>query len=150
MQHRTPLQVLQELAHERVDEATRKLGELIASEHAGEVKLQMLQKYRQEYRDRFLQAARGGIDPGGWANYSAFLVKLDEAISAQQVVLEHSRHATARGQREWASEHTRAKAFDTLTERQHRQEQHRLNKREQAQSDEHAIKAYTRGLQENS
>ncbi len=150
MTQKTPLKILQELAHERVDEATRRLGELISSEHAGEVKLQMLQQYRQEYRDRFMQAAKTGLDPNAWRNYSVFLAKLDDAIAAQQAILEHSRHATARGQKEWASEHTRAKAFDTLTERQHRQEQHRQNKREQAQSDEHAIKAYTRDLQEKS
>ncbi len=140
--HKTPLKTLQELAHTRVDEATRKLGELIASEQACEVKLQMLQQYRVEYRERFMQTARGGIDPNAWRNYSGFLIKLDDAINAQQMIVEHSRKATASGQQNWASEHSRAKAFDTLSHRQDLHEQKRQNKREQNQSDEHAIKHY--------
>lgn len=139
---KSPLKTLQELAHTRVDEATKHLGELIASEQAGTVKLQMLQQYRSEYRERFMETARNGIDPTAWQNYSLFLAKLDDAIHAQQLVVDHSHHATARGQKQWASEHSRAKAFDTLSHRQELHEQMRQNKREQVQSDEHAIKKY--------
>lgn len=140
--HKTPLKTLQELAHTRVDEATRRLGELIASEQACEVKLQTLQQYRTEYRDRFMETARNGIDPNAWKNYSSFLARLDDAIVSQQQVVDRSRTATANGQQRWVSEHTRAKAFDTLTQRQLQQETKRFNKREQQQSDEHAIKNF--------
>jgi flagellar protein FliJ len=147
--HKTPLKTLQELAHTRVDEATRRLGELISSEQACEVKLSMLQQYHTEYRERFMQTARSGIDPNAWRNYSAFLEKLDDAINAQRLVVEHSKKATRNGQQSWASEHSRAKAFDTLTHRQEMHEQKRQNKREQNQSDEHAIKHYRKQQEEN-
>lgn len=140
--HRTPLSTLQDLAHSRVDDATRKLGELIASEQACEVKLQTLQQYRTEYRERFLQAARNGIDPAMWRNFTSFLSKLDDAIHSQQQMLERSHSATADGQQQWISENTRAKAFDTLSHRLSIQEDKRQNKREQQQTDEHAIKNF--------
>lgn len=142
MTHKSPLKTLQELAHSRVDEATKRLGQLIASEQACEVKLSMLQQYRKEYCERFRESARNGLDPSSLRNYSAFIGKLDDAIRAQQSIVDHSRHATAQGQEKWASEHSRAKAFDTLSHRQHLQEMHRQNKQEQRISDEHAIKHY--------
>lgn len=146
--HKTPLKTLQELAHSRVDDATRRLGELIASEHACEVKLSMLEQYRSEYRERFLQTAKTGIEPNAWRNYSAFLLKLDDAISAQKMVVDHSKSATANGQQSWASEHSRAKAFDTLSHRQDLHEQKRQNKHEQTQSDEFSIKNFRKQQEE--
>lgn len=142
--HKTPLKTLQELAHTRVDEATRRLGELIASEQACEVKLQTLRQYRTEYQERFMETARNGIDPNAWRNYSSFLARLDDAISSQQQVVARSHTATANGQQNWVSEHTRAKAFDTLSHRQVMQENKLQNKREQQQNDEHAIKNFRR------
>ncbi len=142
MPHKSPLHTLQELAHSRVDEATRRLGELMAGEQAAEVKLKLLQDYRQEYSSRFMENARNGIDPNAWRNYSNFLHKLDEAIGAQQFMLERSRQATAQGQQSWVAENTRAKAFDTLNERQEKAAAARHEKNEQRQSDEHAIKKF--------
>ena len=71
-----PLQPLLDLANSRMDDAARKLGELIASEQAVEDKLKLLQAYRKEYQDRFVEAARNGIGPDAWRNFSAFLGKL--------------------------------------------------------------------------
>jgi len=146
--HKTPLKTLQDLAHTRVDEATRRLGELIASEQACEVKLQMLRQYRAEYHERFMETARNGIDPNAWRNYSSFLARLDDAINSQQQVVARSHTATATGQQTWVSENTRAKAFDTLSQRQLLQEAKRLNKHEQQQNDEHAIRNFRRHHEE--
>ena len=70
-----PLQPLLDLANSRMDDAARKLGELIASEQAVEDKLELLKAYRKEYQDRFVEAARNGIGPDAWRNFSAFLGK---------------------------------------------------------------------------
>ena len=142
MSHKNPIHTLQELAHTRVDDATRKLGELIASEQACEEKLRMLLQYRTEYRERFVAAARDGIDPNGWRNYSAFLLKLDDAITHQQKTVDHSKTATSAGQQHWASERNRAKAFDTLSLRQHQQQLRREARQEQHASDEHSAKQH--------
>ncbi|GAB4063356.1 flagellar export protein FliJ [Uliginosibacterium sediminicola] len=138
----SPIKALLEHAHTKVDEATRRLGELLASEQACEVKLDMLMQYRKEYRERFMQAAQTGIGPDAWRNYSGFINKLDEAIGQQQKVVEHSRNMTANGQQQWVHERNRMKAFDALSQRQIAQAQHIHNKQEQRQSDEHAIKLY--------
>lgn len=142
MSHKNPIETLQELAHTRVDEATRKLGELIASEQACEEKLAMLLQYRTEYRERFVAAAKSGIDPNAWRNFSAFLLKLDDAIVHQQNIVNHSKNATSAGQQHWVSERNRAKAFDTLSHRQHQQQMRREAKQEQQFSDEHSAKQY--------
>lgn len=148
--NKTALKTLQELAHSRVDEATRRLGELIASAQACETKLQMLQQYRAEYREKFLETARNGIDPNAWRNFSSFIAKLDDAINSQQIAVDRSKSATERGQQKWVAENTRAKAFDTLHHRQHLQEIKHLNKQEQRQLDEHAIKHFIKRGEESS
>ena len=55
------LQPLLDLASSRTDEAARKLGELVAAERDVEEKLKMLEDYRTEYHERFVQAARDGL-----------------------------------------------------------------------------------------
>ena len=85
------LQPLLDLASTRTDEAARKLGELVAAERDVEQKLKMLEDYRAEYHERFVQAARDGLSPDAWRNYSAFIAKLDDAIAAQRKVVEQSR-----------------------------------------------------------
>lgn len=142
MTHKNPLQTLQDLAHTRVDEATKKLGDLIASERACEEKMQMLLQYRTEYRERFLLAAQNGIDPNAWRNYSAFLDKIDDAITQQQDFVNRSKKATQTGQQNWLSERNRAKALDTLADQQLLKQQHKEARQEQKFSDEHAAKKY--------
>ena len=61
------------------------------------------------------QAARDGLSPDAWRNYSAFINKLDDAIAAQRKVVEQSRAKTAEGQQAWLAQRTKLKAFDTLS-----------------------------------
>ena len=58
MTARFHLQPLLDLAQTRTDDAARRLGELVAAERDVEQKLQMLEDYRHEYNERFVQAAR--------------------------------------------------------------------------------------------
>ncbi|MFA9439279.1 flagellar export protein FliJ [Uliginosibacterium sp. sgz301328] len=140
----TPLQMLTELAHTRVDEATRRLGELLATEQAGADRLQMLVQYRAEYRQRFLDNARDGIGPDAWRNYSAFLGKLDDAIAQQQLMVDRSRQMTAQGQEKWMAERNRMKAFDTLAARDEAREASAMARQEQRQNDEHTSNKFSR------
>lgn len=144
----TPIQSLLELAATRVDEATRRLGELLSSERSADEKLQMLQQYRKEYRDRYLQAARDGIGPDGMRNYSNFIGRLDDAIAQQQKLVEHQKNMTQLGQQKWMAERNRMKAFDTLSQREQKQVLRREHRQEQIQSDEHGAKQH-RDKEEN-
>jgi flagellar protein FliJ len=137
-----PLQALLDLSHERMDEAARKLGELVASERAVEEKLQLLENYRDEYRRRFMEAASQGLGPDAWRNFTAFLGRLDEAVQYQQRVVNDSRQRTAQGQQAWVEQRNQARAFDTLAERHQVKVARHEARQEQKQTDEHAAKRY--------
>ncbi|NML24886.1 flagellar export protein FliJ [Zoogloea dura] len=137
-----PLQPLLDMANSRMDDAARKLGELIASDRAVEEKLELLVNYRQEYQARFIDAARNGIGPDAWRNYSAFLLKLDEAIAHQQRVVSESKRRVEAGQQEWVDQRNRVKAFDTLSNRHQAQQARKEAKQEQRLTDEHAAKQF--------
>lgn len=140
MTARFHLQPLLDLAHTRTDEAARKLGELVAAERDVEQKLKLLEEYRQEYNERFVQAARDGLTPDAWRNYGAFISKLDDAIGAQRKVVEQSRAKTVEGQHAWLAQRTKLKAFDTLSQRHQQAINRQEARQEQKQSDEHAAR----------
>ena len=137
-----PLQPLLDLANNRMDEAARKLGELIASEHAVEEKLALLVDYRKEYHARFVEAVRNGIGPDAWRNFSAFLGKLDDAIAQQEKAVSVSKQRTEQGQQAWVDQRNKVKAFDTLSHRHQSQQARKEAKQEQRLTDEHAAKQF--------
>ncbi|WP_326526166.1 flagellar export protein FliJ [Dokdonella sp.] len=137
-----PLQPLLDLANNRMDEAARKLGELIASEHAVEEKLALLVDYRKEYHARFVEAVRNGIGPDAWRNFSAFLGKLDDAIAHQERAVSVSRQRTEQGQQAWVDQRNKVKAFDTLSHRHQSLQSRKEAKQEQRLTDEHAAKQF--------
>ena len=140
-----PLQTLLDLSRLRLDEATRKLGELLAGEQEAGARLALLQQYRAEYHTRFVTAARDGLGRTALANYQSFLVRLDDAITQAEGLLEQSRQRTATGQQEWIGQRGRLQAFDTLAQRHRDQQQHAENRKEQKQSDEHAARKHAIG-----
>lgn len=142
MPEKFSLQPLLDLAATRMDDATRRLGELIASEKSDLDKLGLLQRYRHEYSERFSEAAKNGISTDTLRNYSAFLAKLDEAVEAQTKILEQARIETSRGQKAWMNERTRARAFDTLNQRFQNEVLRKESRQEQRTTDEHASRAF--------
>ncbi len=102
-----------------MDEAAKALASLMASEQDQARKLDMLEQYRAEYQGQFMAAAKSGLTPNQWANYRAFLTRIDDAILHQQRQVEHSRTLARAGQREWLDTRTRVKAFETLSVRHH-------------------------------
>ncbi|MDR2259334.1 MAG: flagellar export protein FliJ [Azoarcus sp.] len=142
MPEKFPLQPLLDLANTRMDEATRHLGELIASERDGQQKLELLQRYRAEYGERFAAAARGGIGPDAMRNYSNFIGRLDEAIDAQRRVVEQSHLHTSQGQRQWIAQRTKVRAFDTLSQRFQNELARKAARQEQRAADEHASRKF--------
>jgi flagellar FliJ protein len=133
---RFSLQPLLDLMHERVDEATRKLGQLIAAEQSARGRLQLLTEYREEYLAGFRAVQDAGLTLQSWSNYQEFLAQLDEAIRQQTVQVEVSAQNTANGQKYWNEQNTRLKAIDTLAVRHERAEEKKELRREQKQHDE--------------
>lgn len=137
-----PLQSLLDLSQTRMDDAARKLGQLLASEQEVGKTLALLEQYRDEYEARFRQAAQDGLSRDEWANYQSFLGRLDEAIAQQRALVEASRQRTVDGQREWLDKRNRVKAFDTLSQRHKASEVRSEAKTAQRDQDEHAAKNY--------
>jgi flagellar FliJ protein len=135
-----PLKPLLDLTQTRMDEAARRLGELIASERESASKLELLQNYRAEYQQRFEEAARSGIGPEAWRNFSAFLGRIDEAIEVQLNSVDQSKRLTSAGQQAWLAQRNKVKAFGTLQQRHEAGEAKKLARQEQRALDEHSAK----------
>jgi flagellar FliJ protein len=137
-----PLKPLLELSVTRMDDAARRLGELIASEQEGTRKLELLRNYRAEYETRFQEAARNGIGPEAWRNFSAFIGRIDDAIAAQLANVGQSRQRTAAGQQAWLAQRNKVKAFDTLQQRHDAGEARKDARQEQHVQDEHSARQF--------
>ena len=138
----TPLQTLIELSQTRLDDATRQLGQLLASERADEEKLVLLNNYRQEYQNRFLAAAQEGMGPEAWRNYQSFLGKLDEAVEHQSRIVTQAKARRTAGQQSWLAERTKVQAYDKLHQRAMARETSREYRQEQKAADEHSVKNF--------
>lgn len=142
MSHAFPLQTLLELMQSRTDEATRKLGQLIAAEQSQRSRLVMLEQYREEYAQRLRDATAQGITQLILRNYQNFLARIDDAISQQRIAVQNSEHGTKTGQEQWKSQNKQLKAIDTLSLRHDARERHRENKQEQKNLDEFSSRKY--------
>lgn len=140
-----PLQSLLELSQTRMDDAARRLGQLLASEQEVEKTLALLEQYREEYDARFREAAQAGLSRDEWGNYQSFLGRLDEAIAQQRSLVAASKQRTVDGQREWLDKRNRVKAFDTLSQRHTANEAQGAARTEQRAQDEHAAKTFRNG-----
>lgn len=141
------LQPLLEIMQNRADEATRKLGQLLAAEQNQRSRLEMLENYRAEYAQRLRDTAAEGITPLALRNYQDFMARIDEAIAQQRAVVDASVRNTKAGQDHWQSQNRQLKAIDTLSNRHDARERLRENKQEQKVQDEFSTRRY--GLQEN-
>ncbi|WP_341648779.1 hypothetical protein [Thauera humireducens] len=63
MSNQFHLQLLLDLAQTRTDDAARRLGELVLRRDRTSRRLQMLEDYRHEYNERFVEAPAAGFSP---------------------------------------------------------------------------------------
>lgn len=136
------LQPLLDLMQERTDEASRKLGQLIAAEQSARSRLQLLEQYRAEYAEKMREAVASGVTQMMLRNYQDFLARIDEAVEQQQQVVQASERNTVAGQENWKHQNKRLKAIDTLAQRHDERERLRENKQEQKLLDEFTGRRY--------
>lgn len=136
------LQPLLELMQTRTDEATRKLGQLIAAEQSQRSRLEMLEQYREEYAQRLRDAASQGLTRLVLLNYQDFLARIDEAIRQQRLVVLNSEQNTKAGQDHWQAQNKQLKALDTLSQRHDARERYRENRQDQKLQDEFSSRKY--------
>ncbi|MBK7646612.1 MAG: flagellar export protein FliJ [Betaproteobacteria bacterium] len=142
------LQPLLEVMQTRSDEATRKLGKLIAAEQSQRSRLEMLEQYRDEYAQRLRDATMQGVTRFILLNYQAFLARIDEAISQQRIAVETSELSTKAGKDHWQEQNKKLKAIDTLSLRHDARMRYRENRQDQKLQDEFSSRKYS--IKENS
>lgn len=111
------LQSILDLAEREAEKSALRLGTLTAQAGQLELKLQLLQRYRDEYLERFRQGLRDNPHNLAFGNFHEFMDKLDTAIRQQQATVEQAREQVAAGRREHLDRRRRVKAFGTLAER---------------------------------
>lgn len=136
------LQTILDVMQNRTDEATRKLGRLIAAENSQRSQLKMLEDYRDEYAQRLREATKQGVTPTVLLNYQDFLARIDEAILQQRLAVENSEQSTKAGQEHWRSQNKQLKAIDTLSQRHDARERYQENKLDQKLQDEFSARKY--------
>ncbi len=144
MTRQFPLQSLLDLSQLRLDEAARRLGELISGEHEATQRFELLTQYRAEYQERFVTAAKNGLSPKEWQNFRNFLQKLDDAVNQADAMASQSKQRTVAGQQEWLSKRGKVKAFDTLSQRHQSRLDYADNRQEQKLTDEHSARRFYR------
>lgn len=137
-----PLQSILDLSQMKLEEATRRLGELIADQRLAVERVETLVRYRDEYHARFLAAAREGLGPNQWRNYQAFLERLDAAVTQAQQMAAQSAERAAAGKQEWIEKKSRVKAFDTLAQRHDARMTYAAGRQAQKDLDEHASRLH--------
>lgn len=132
-----PLQTLLNLAQNKNEEATRRLGQLNKQQHDAQSQLEMLYQYRREYQARMQSASREGMNPALLKNFQEFIYKLDAAIAQQTKTVEQSTLSTQMGCNEFTSTQRKLKSFDTLQQRHVETQIKAQAKQEQRATDEH-------------
>jgi flagellar FliJ protein len=141
MASKSALDTLIELATAQTDEAAKRLGNAIRATDRAEKKLELLQKYRDEYSSRFEAKMAQGLSPMGYRNFQAFIGKLDEAIAGQQQVVQDAAHGVVRERGAWQDSERKRMSYDTLASRQLQQELKLENRRDQKLNDEYAARS---------
>jgi flagellar FliJ protein len=141
MASKSALDTLIELATVQTDEAAKRLGNAIRATSRAEKKLELLQKYRDEYASRFQARMAQGVSPMGYSNFQAFIGKLDDAIAGQQQAVQDAEQGVVRERGSWQESERKRMSYDTLATRQLQQEVKLENRRDQKQNDEFAARA---------
>lgn len=136
-----PMQPLVNLAQQKNEAATRKLGQLNRQQQDAQAKLDALLQYRKDYQQKFQDAARSGMSQADLSNFQNFIQRLDEAIAQQRGIVEKAASLVNNGRSELQDAQRKMKSFDALAQRHADGEKRREAKNEQRQTDEHAVRA---------
>ncbi|MFA5371073.1 MAG: flagellar export protein FliJ [Sideroxydans sp.] len=131
-----PLDTLLNLAHQKNDTATRKLGKLNHQEQTAQSRLVALQQYRRDYQMQFEETAKNGMSPADMRNFQSFIDRLDQAIRQQQQEIGKAHSSVQQGRHELLDTTRKMKSFETLAQRHVETERKLETKSEQRLQDE--------------
>jgi len=108
---------LTELACERRDRAAKKLGRSIALLRDSESRVELLQRYRDDYGTRLARSAAGGLSADELRNFREFIARLEEGIAQQRSEVLALRRSVEECRTGWLAERRRQHSFELLSER---------------------------------
>ncbi len=124
-----------------MDAAERTLRLLKRQEEEARRRLQELEGFRQEYRDRLVHTVSGGMRMDLMRDYHAFLAKIEHAIRHQTQAVEETHGRWEAAHKLWLAERQKVRAYEVLAQRHQKRELHQAERRDQRLTDEHAAKA---------
>ena len=136
------MQSVQHLAHNREQDAVRKLGESQQHLDAQQTKLQELRTYRNEYAKAFESSGGAGLDALRIQEYRAFLGRLNQAIQQQEAVIAQCSARHERTRQQWLATRSHSQAIDKVLERYRQQERKQQERKEQQDLDERASRSF--------
>ena len=113
-------------------EAGRRVSEL-------ERQVEQLKTYRDEYVGNSTED-RGTMDAVKLQNYRSFLGRLGEALRQQQTLLDHARANFENRRLEWSAKRIEAESLGRVIERFRSEEQRDVERREQREGDDAAMR----------
>jgi flagellar protein FliJ len=131
--------LLIERAREEYERSTRALGQATTACDRQQQKLQMLENYRNEYRQRMeQQAAGGGMAMTELVNFRRFIAQLDQAVEQQQRNVRLADQGAEFARKQWQQAHRQLKSYEVLLARREAAAEVVANRREQRESDAYA------------
>ena len=134
------LEPLADYAGLREAEAARRLAQSSDQIKTKEAELEQLRSYLAEYRQR---AELDSTDSTRWQNARAFLSRLSDAVAFHEAELAKAVERHRLEADRWRDSHQRAQALDKVIERSQREYVNALQRRDQAEVDEHAARQST-------
>jgi len=141
---KSALETLIDLAQRESDDRAKRLGAALKAVEEAEQKLQMLQGYRQDYADKLDQAQMNGITPFAYANFVAFMGKLDNAVNGQKEVIKHAQYKADTERTALQDSERKRLSYRTLSERAAAQALAIETKRDQKMMDDFAARSARR------
>jgi flagellar FliJ protein len=135
------LQVLLDLAHDRLEAASAELQRLRHHWQEAQVKLDQLGGYQTEYANGLQERLSTGIPAHLLTDYRLFLDKLARAIRAQGEEVDRRRIAWEQEHLRWLALREQEQALEVLLQRHQAAQVQQESRREQKQQDEFAQKS---------
>ncbi len=130
------------LARHREQAAGKDLSQSAQACQTAEQRLQQLQDYVQEYRQKFQQVMASGLDARQLSDYQRFLGNLDMALEQQRETLYGKREVRDAHEHKWREAHAEVKALDNLVSKHQALVQKKRDQKEQKEQDDHAARNY--------
>lgn len=129
------------------EEASRKLGSLIAELARQQERLDKLRSYNEEYQVQLKARFGAGVSATELARFNRFLASLQQAIEQQLQQVALAQHQVEQGQREWTSRHNEVHKLDMLSARLEAREDLHARRAEQRTVDEASLQNHWRKQQ---